>query len=247
MDSSASNNDFVNLFVPCEMDMFNPSIAFSVIHVLEKVGCKVLYFPAQTCCGRRFYLQGDLESARELGNKMMKELDANYPIVMPTTACVGYIRNNYPKLFENTGVPAEIKQFTNNIFELCHFLVSVKGITTLNNSYNQRVFYFKSCSARNIYRLGNEPEILLRNTQGLDLLTDPTLDICCSANGQFSVENPEASDAMLQQIVDKIYSMGAQSVTSTDIHCLQHIDAYIQAHNVGLEVIHIADILNASE
>jgi hypothetical protein len=52
---------------------------------------------------------------------------------------------------------------------------------------------------------------------------------------------------MLQQIVDKIYSMGAQSVTSTDIHCLQHIDAYIQAHNVGLEVIHIADILNASE
>ncbi len=244
------NSDFmasptVNLFIPCEMDMFSPSIAFSMIQLLERVGEMVFYNPEQTCCGRRFYYAGEVGDARELGNKMMKEFDAKLPIIVPSTACASYIRNHYSKLFENRAVPAEVNLFTQNIFELCHYLVSVRKITKMNNYFNKRVFYYKSCSARNLYRLQDEPETLLRNTEGLDLLIDPTLDSCCSANGHFAKENPEVSDAMLSHIVDKIYSSGAQYVTSTDIHCLQHIDAYIQTNGVGIDVIHIADILNA--
>lgn len=245
MDSAYDYSPTVNLFVPCDMDMYSPSTAFNIIEILERIGEHVFYNPEQTCCGRRFYYEGDLNAARELGNKMMKELDANLPIVLPSTACASYIRSHYPKLFENRGVPAEIKQFTQHIYELCHYIVSVKKITHLNNYFNHRVFYFKSCTARNVYQLQDEPEILLSNTDKLDLLTDPTLDTCCAANGKFATENPETSEAMVAKIVDKIYATGAQFVTSTDIHCLQRIDAYVQAHKVGLEVIHIADILNA--
>ena len=91
----------------------------------------------------------------------------------------------------------------------------------------------------------NEPEILLQNTKGLDLLVDESLNLCCGANGNFATTNPEASDKLLEQIVENIYKKGVQYITSTDIECLQHIEAYLSSHNLGIEVIHIADILNS--
>ena len=48
---------------------------------------------------------------------------------------------------------------------------------------------------------------------------------------------------MIGEIVQKIYNKGAEFVTSTDLHCLQMIDAYKEEHEVGIKVMHIADIL----
>ena len=66
---------------------------------------------------------------------------------------------------------------------------------------------------------------------------------CCGANGRFALANPAASEAMIGEIVQKIYNKGAEFVTSTDLHCLQMIDAYKEEHEVGIKVMHIADIL----
>ena len=71
------------------------------------------------------------------------------------------------------------------------------------------------------------------------------MDICCTANSHFALANMDVSDKMLEQIVLRAYDMGAQFITSTDIECLQHIDAYLQPLDLNLEVIHIADILNS--
>ena len=237
----------VNLFIPCDMDMFTPGIAPSIITLLEKLGNKVYYNPESTCCGRKFFMEGAIDCAKQLGDKLMSEYNQKYDMVIPSSACVGYIKNHYRKLFENVTVPMDLKNFTQNVYELCDYIVNVKGVTCLENTFKQRVFYFKSCSARNSYKLGNEPEILLQNTKGLDLLMDESLNFCCSANGRFATQNPETSDLMLKTIVDKIYSLGAQYVTSTDIHCLQYLDAHIASQGGGVEVIHIADILISDE
>lgn len=233
----------VNVFIPCSMDMFSPRIPHSVISLLEKLGDQCYYNEESTCCGRKFFMEGAIECAKQLGEKLMSEYNPKYPMVIPSSACVGYIRNYYKRLFENTAVPADLKNFTRNVYELCEYIVNVKGITELNNTFNHRVFYFKSCAARNIHKLDEEPEILLRNTNGLDLLMDPEMNFCCSANGRFAVSNPETSDDMLEKIIGEIYARGAQYVTSTDVHCLQYLDSFIQSKEISLEVIHIADIL----
>ena len=245
MSVNISHNT-VNLFIPCAMDMFTPNIPYSVITLLEKLGDKVFYNSESTCCGRKFFMEGAIDCAKQLGIKLMSEYSPKSPMIIPSSACVGYIKNHYRKLFENVSVPSDLKFFTQNVYELCDYIVNVKKKTSLGNTFNQRVFYFKSCSARNMYKLGNEPEILLSNTKGLDLLLDDT-NFCCSANGRFATENPETSDVMLKELVDKIYSLGAQYITSTDIHCLQYIDAHINSMGGGIEVIHIADILVGEE
>ena len=133
--------------------------------------------------------------------------------------------------------------FTQNVHELCDYIVNVKKVENLGNYFPHKVFYFKSCSARNVYPDNDAPETLLRNTRGLELFMDDNIHGCCGANGRFSKVNPTASEALTGEIVSKIYNMGVEYITSTDIRCLQHLDAYKMAHDVGLEIIHIADIL----
>ena len=55
------------------------------------------------------------------------------------------------------------------------------------------------------------------------------------------------SDQIIEECVNKIYQLNVQYITSTDIECLQLMDAYIQTLNVNMEVIHIADILNSEQ
>ena len=248
----------VNIYIPCCMDMFNPGSAFSLIELLKRVGVTPNYIDTQTCCGRRFFLEGDINSAYLLGKKLWDEMHvreiqtsvphvADVPLIVPSAACASYIKYHYPVIFKHTAMPLEMRKFSSNVYEICDYLVNVKKITNLGNYFNHRVFYFKSCAARNNYNLGDEPEILLRNTEGLELLSDNNLTCCCGANGDFANINPEVADEMVKKIVDRIYKMGAQYVTSTDLHCLQQIDAFIQANGIGLEVIHIVDILGATK
>lgn len=246
----------VNVFIPCCMDMFNSGCANNVFVLLKNLGVQANYIDSQTCCGRRFYMEGDIQSAYQLGHKVWEELQerkvptaepqmTDLPLVVPSSACAGYMKSVYPSLFGYATLPLEMKKFTANVYELCDFIVNVLNRRTVNNTFNHRVFYFKSCAARNVYPDNDAAEVLLKNTAGLDLLTNDSLRGCCGANGAFAVENPEVSDKMVQNIVDKIYAMGAEYVTSTDLHCLQQLDAFIQAKGIGLEVMHITDILVA--
>ncbi len=239
----AEDCNIVNVFIPCQMDMFQPDTAFSVMTVLENLGLHCQYYDGQTCCGRRFYMEGMIEDAKDLGIQVLDNFGSKLPFIIPDSGCAGYMKKYFRELLKNSYPPNELRRFTQQVYELCDYIVNVKHVERLGNTFSHRVFYFKSCSARNLYTPNNAPEILLQNTEGLDLLTDDSLHGCCGVQGRFPLANPEAAEAMTGEIVNRIYSMGAEYVTSTDIHCLQMLDAYKEKHGSGIEVIHIADIL----
>jgi len=226
------------------MDMFQPNTAYSVMAVLERLGLICQYFDTPTCCGRRFHMEGEIECAKTIACEILDNYSRNKsPFIIPDTACAGYMKKYYRQLLQNSYQPPDLRSFVQRVYEMCDYIVNVKHIECLDNFFPHRVFYFKSCSARNLYPENDAPEILLRNTRGLDLLMDEEMRGCCGANGRFALVNPTASEAMVGDIVQKIYSRGAEFVTSTDLHCLQMIDAYKEAHDVGIKVMHIADIL----
>ena len=245
MEEQSSN--IVNVFIPCQMDMFQPNTAYSVMTVLERLGLRCQYFDTPTCCGRRFHWEGEMDCAKALGIEMLDTFGQNrLPFIVPDSACAGYMKRYYRQLLENSFSPPELRSFTQQVYEMCDYIVNVKHIESLGNTFSHRVFYFQSCSARNLYPQNDAAEILLRNTMGLDLLLDPDLHGCCGANGRFALANPPVAETMTGETEQSIYSKGAEYVTSTDIHCLQMIDAYKEAHQIGIEVIHIADILKGT-
>lgn len=240
---SERNSNIVNVFIPCQMDIFQSGTAASAFTILERLDLICQYIDEQTCCGKRFYMQGEIEYAQNMGMQVLNNHDVNLPFIIPDSACAGFIKQYYKKLLENTNTPQSLRTFIPHVYEICDYIVNVKHVESLGNNFNHRVFYFKSCSARNLYPNNNAPETLLRNTRGLELLTDYNIHGCCGANGRFSMVNPTVSEAMTGEIINHIYNMGAEYITSTDIHCLQMLDAYKEAHNVGIEIIHIVDIL----
>lgn len=238
-----AESKIVNFYVPCQMDLFQSGTVRSAMAVLERLGDRLQYFSEQTCCGCRFYLEGEISYAKDLAIKVLDCYDIKLPFVIPDSTCAGFMKTQYKHLLKNAYTPTDLSMFTQNVWELCDYIVNVKKVENLGNTFNHKVFYFKSCAARNVYPENDAPETLLRNTQGLELLMDDDIHGCCGANGRFSIVNPAASEALTGEIVSRIYNMGAQFITSTDIRCLQHLDAYKMAHGVDLEIIHIADIL----
>lgn len=238
-----AENKIVNLYVPCQMDMFQSGTARSAIAVLERLGDRCQYFEEQTCCGCRFYLEGEIAYAKDLAINVLDRYDVKIPFVIPDSACAGFVKTQYKHMLKNAYTPTDLAMFTQNVRELCDYIVNVKQVECLGNTFAHKVFYFKSCSARNVYPANNAPETLLRNTQGLELLLDDIIHGCCGAKGRFSNVNSAASEALLGEIISKVSNMGAEYITSTDIRCLQHLEAYIVAHGVDLKIMHIADIL----
>ncbi|MBR4136482.1 MAG: (Fe-S)-binding protein [Bacteroidales bacterium] len=242
-----STENIVSIFIPCQMDLFQPDSAYSVRRVLENIGLHCQYFSELTCCGRRFMMEGKEKYALQLGSQVVDILRSKTHIVVPDCSCAGFMKKHYKRLLVNRHSTQELQEFTRNIFEICDYIVNIRKIECLGNEFNHRVYYFKSCAARNLYPQNDAPEILLSNTKGLDLLTAPNQPVCCGANGQFAMANPAVAEGLTGQIVDQAYQMGAEYITSTDIHCLQMIDAYKTAHNVDIEVMHIVDILQGEQ
>lgn len=238
------SENIINLFIPCQMDMFQPNTAKSVKNVLERIGIVCQYDDQLTCCGRRFYLQGDTEYAKRLGGMIMDALGTKATVVIPDSGCAGYMKKYFRQLLENSHSSVERSNFVQLVYEMCDYIVNVRHITKLGNTFKHRVYYFKSCAARNLYPENDAPEILLQNTIGLELIIPEKQPICCGANGRFAMANPETAEIMTGEIINQAYHKGAEYITSTDIHCLQKLEAYRNANNIDIEIIHIADILN---
>ncbi len=248
-----SEKQTVFLYVPCQMDLFQGETVLSVIAVLDRLGKFSHYDPENTCCGRRFFMEGSLQYAQDLSYKVIKSYTdycelhkKTFPIIVPDAACAGYMKKDFDVVLKNATIPADLSNFIDNVYELCDYIVNKLHVQKLNNEFRHRVFYFKTCSAMNKYPANNAPEILLSNTIGLDLIFDGE-KCCCGANGRFPMLNPSTAEKMAGEIVQRAYNQGAEYITSTDIHCLQMLDAYKQQNDVDIEIIHIADILRGAQ
>ncbi|MER3464380.1 MAG: Fe-S oxidoreductase [Chitinophagaceae bacterium] len=233
----------VQLFIPCFVDQLFPDTAFNMIKVLEKAGCTVTYNPAQTCCGQPAFNAGFWDDARVVCSKFLKYFNAEDYIVAPSASCVGFVRNYYSKLFDNSSAHNEVKVISKNIFELSDFLVNVLKIEDFGASLNGKATYHDSCAGLRECKIKNEPRKLLSNVKGLELVEMQDVETCCGFGGTFAVKFESISVAMGEQKVEHALATNAQYLISTDLSCLMHLQGYIDHKNYNLKTLHIADVL----
>ena len=233
----------VDIFIPCFIDQVFPQTGMNMVKILEKLGIEVHYNPNQTCCGQMAFNSGFWDEAKNLGQKFLKDFPNDRPVVAPSASCVGYVKNNYEKLFFNTASHLKYKKLNKNIFELTDFLVNVLKVTDLGATFNHKVTYHDSCAALREYGIKNEPRELLKNVKGLELIEMKDTDVCCGFGGTFSVKHEAISTAMADQKVQNALETKAEYIISTDSSCLMHQEGFITKHNKPIKVAHIADVL----
>ena len=233
----------VQLFIPCFVDQLYPQTAFNMVKVLEKAGCEVHYNTNQTCCGQPAFNAGFLDEARAVCNKFIQDFDNADYIVAPSASCVGFVRNYYTKLFDNSSVLHQVKNVASRTFEFAEFLTDVLKVEKLGAVFNAKATYHDSCAALRECKIKDAPRRLLSNVSGLEMVEMNEVETCCGFGGTFAVKFDSISIGMADQKVTNALATQAEYIISTDLSCLMHLDGYIKGKNLPLQTIHIADVL----
>jgi L-lactate dehydrogenase complex protein LldE len=233
----------VEIFVPCFIDQLYPETAFSMVKVLERAGCTVSYNANQTCCGQPAYNAGFREESKAVCSKFLKDFKGAEYIVAPSASCVGFIRNYYSKLFDNSSDHNNVTRMSEKTFEFSEFLVKVLGVDNVGATLEGKAAYHDSCAALRDCKIKAEPRRLLNNVKGLELVEMEDVETCCGFGGTFAVKFEAISIAMADQKVTNALATGAKYLISTDLSCLMHIDGYIKEKGYNLQTLHIADVL----
>ena len=117
-------------------------------------------------------------------------------LVAPSASCVGFVKNYYKKLFDNSSLHHEVVAISKNIFEFSDFLVNKLGITDFGASLNGKATYHDSCAGLRECGIKNEPRQLLANVKGLELIEMQDVETCCGFGGTFAVKFEPISIAM---------------------------------------------------
>ncbi len=233
----------IQLFIPCFVDQLYPQTAFNMVKVLEKAGCTVEYNQEQTCCGQPAFNAGFRDDAKEICSKFIKDFRGEDYVVAPSASCVGFIRNYYQKLFDNSSVHNEVKDLSKRTFELSEFLVNVLHYEDFGATFNATATYHDSCAGLRECKIKQEPRKLLSKVKGLELVEMNDVETCCGFGGTFAVKFEPISIAMADQKTINAKATGAEYIVSTDLSCLMHLDGYIRYKGLNLQAMHLADVL----
>ncbi|HTL08866.1 MAG TPA: (Fe-S)-binding protein [Chitinophagaceae bacterium] len=235
----------VQLFIPCFVDQLFPQTAFNMVKVLKKAGCTVQYNTNQTCCGQPAFNAGFWEDAKEVCGKFIDDFKGADYIVTPSASCAGFVKNYYPKLFDNSSLHNNVKELGKRTMEFSSFLVNVLHKEDMGARLQGRATYHDSCAALRECSIKQEPRTLLQHVKGLELIEMDDVETCCGFGGSFAVKFEPISISMADQKVNHALATGAQYIISTDLSCLMHLEGYIRYKNLPLQTMHIADVLAA--
>jgi len=213
------------------------------VKVLEKFGCEVNYNTNQTCCGQPAFDAGYWDEARAVCSKFIQDFSGTDYVVAPSASCVGFVRNYYGKMFDNSSLHNEVKNLQKRVLEFTEFLTNVLQVTDTGAQLEGRATYHDSCAGLRECKIKEGPRKLLASVKGLELVEMKDVETCCGFGGSFAVKFEGISISMADQKINHARDTGAQYMISTDLSCLMHLDGYAKNKGVPITTMHIADVL----
>ena len=214
-----------------------------MIKVLERAGCNVSYNTSQTCCGQPAFNAGFWDDAKPVCSKFIRDFSGSDFIVAPSASCVGFVRNYYGKLFDNSSLRHEVIDLGNRIFEFSEFMIKKLGVEDVGAELNGKATYHDSCAGLRECRIKAEPRKLLSKVKGLQITEMNDVETCSGFGGTFAVKFEAISIGMGEQKVENALATGAEYLISTDLSCLMHLQGYIKNKGYSLQTLHLADVL----
>ncbi len=240
----------VALFATCVNDALFPQTPRAVVTVLERLGCRVEFPTAQTCCGQMFTNTGYWDEATPTVRTYLKAFESYDYIVGPSGSCVGAVREQHPMLAERTGdarLTERVRAVAARTYDFSELLVDVLGVTDVGAYFPHRVTYHPTCHSLRVARVGDRPYRLLKAVRGIDLVELPEAEQCCGFGGTFSLKNPDVSVAMAGDKARNVASTHAEYLVAGDNACLLNISGVLNRQQAGIKPIHLAEILARTE
>ncbi|CAN7270759.1 (Fe-S)-binding protein [Knoellia sp. LjRoot47] len=240
----------VALFATCFNDTMWPETPKATVRLLERLGCRVEFPAAQTCCGQMLTNTGYAGEAVPLVRRFVDVFGDYDAVVAPSGSCVGSVRDQHAMVARRAGdegLASEVEQVAPRVHELSEFLVDVLGVTDVGAWFPHRVTYHPTCHSLRLLRVGDRPLRLLRAVEGIDLVELPGADECCGFGGTFAMKNSDVSVAMGTDKAAHVVETGAEVVVAGDNSCLAHIGGILGRQGAGIRSLHLAEILASTK
>jgi L-lactate dehydrogenase complex protein LldE len=239
----------VDLFIGCYNDTLFPRTGQAVVTLLERLGHVVEFRDRQTCCGQMHSNNGYAVDATSLMRRFVRVFADAATIVTPSASCAALVREWYPRLAEQTGDAAllrEVVEIVPRVHELTLFLTDVLGIEDVGARYPHRVVFHPTCHS--LRGLGSAPAAmrLLRSVRDIEIVELSDADSCCGFGGTFAIKNRDTSIAMVGDKVRAIVTAQVETCVSADNSCLLHIGGALSRGRTGVQTVHLAEVLAAA-
>jgi len=234
----------VSLFVTCLVDQFFPQVGLAMAEVLERIGYRLDFPEAQTCCGQPAFNTGYREEARQVAQHFLEVFrEADY-VVVPSGSCTAMITRHYEELFARQPEWLEqARRLAPRVWEFSRFLLEVAGVEDVGARLEAVVTYHDGCHALRELGIREGPRRLLARVRGLELREMDTAEECCGFGGTFAVKFPELSGAMARTKLEAIRRTGARYVVSIDSSCLMQIGGALSRAGLPVQPLHLAEVL----
>jgi L-lactate dehydrogenase complex protein LldE len=240
----------VALMVTCVNDAMFPDTGKAVVTLLRRLGVDVEFPAAQTCCAQPMVNTGYLDEAVPVVRTFVDAFAGYDAIVTPSGSCAGSARHQHgivAKRSGDAGLVKAVAETSPKTYELTEFLVDVLGVTDVGAYFPHRVTYHPTCHSLRMLGVGDRPRRLLENVRGIRLTDLPQAQECCGFGGTFAVKNADTSIAMGADKARHVRDSGAEVLVAGDNSCLMHIGGVLSRQRSGVRVMHLAEILAATE
>ena len=236
----------ISLFITCYNDTLFPETGKAVVAVLERLGHRVEFRPAQTCCGQMHYNTGYPHDAASMMHHFLKVFRDAETVCVPSGSCVAMMRDHFPKMAEESGDAAAVRacaELLPRVYEFSELLVDRLQVTDTGARFPHAVTLHTTCHSLRSLHVGDRPVRLLRGVRDLTFVELPQSDQCCGFGGTFAIKNPEVSAAMLADKLACVRETQAEVVTAVDNSCLMHIGGGLSRQGLPVRTMHLAEIL----
>ena len=236
----------VALFVTCLGDAFYPQVGEATVRLLHRLGIAVDFPLGQTCCAQPAFNAGFHDQARQVAQRNLL-LFADYEyVIVPSGSCTAMIRLFYADLFaEDPDLRVQAESLASRTYELSEFLFNVVGIDDVGAAFPGKVAYHASCHLQRELGVTDAPRRLISRVAGIEACDAEMSEQCCGFGGTFAVKYPEISSAMLEKKIASLQRAGADTLVSCDAGCLMHIAGRLRRQGMDVQVLHLAELLNA--
>jgi L-lactate dehydrogenase complex protein LldE len=234
----------VAIFVTCIVDQLFPQAGMAMVEVLERLGFKVEFRSAQTCCAQPAFNSGYQDEARAVARYFIDTFADAGTIIVPSGSCTSMITHHYADLFaKDPKMLARVRALTPKVFEFSQFLLDLPNLDALTARFPHKVTYHDSCHALRELGLKEPPRRLLAKVKDLELVEMEAAEECCGFGGTFSVKFAQISGAMARTKVDSIVQTGASHVVSLDSSCLMQLQGALSRGGHKIKTLHLAEVL----
>lgn len=256
----------VYMLTGCAMQVLYPRVHECTRRLLRRIGYVVKDVP-QGCCGALHAHNGDLKTAKKLGEGLLATFSEDLPIIVNSAGC-GSTMKEYGELLEyQMTIPpggsgaaieselnqseahhAKVEKLVGRIFDLSEFLLAhglLDELKTAKGLGGKAVTYHDACHLSHGQKITSAPRQLIQAIPDSTFAELPESMMCCGSAGVYNVLQPAMARRLLDRKVNHIEETHAEVVATGNPGCHAWIAQGCRERK-GPLVLHTAELLEAA-